>query len=114
MDNLVYLSYGQGAHLDELAYSIHSALYMLGCDRDSYRITVYTDDPRPLRHFPVNIESLTEKTLADWAGPFDFNHRRKIFAIKHALEELGGRLIYCDADTFFMKHPKRAFASVRA
>src|SRR5215468_5778892 len=113
MDNLVYLSYGRGPHVDELVYSLHSALYMLGPDRNSCRITVYTDNPTALRDLPIKIELLTEKTLADWAGPFDFNHRRKIFAIKHALKKFGGRLIYCDADTFFMKHPKKAFASVR-
>ena len=78
-----------------------------------YRIIVYTDNPAALGELPVHVELLSEKVLSDWAGPFDFNHRRKIFVIKSALEKFGDRLIYCDADTFFMKHPKRAFARVR-
>jgi hypothetical protein len=43
----------------------------------------------------------------------NFIFRRKILAIKDALEKFGGRVIYCDSDTFFVKHPKKAFARVR-
>ena len=113
MDNLIYLSYGQGPHIDELVYSVLSALHHLVGGSGGFRIVVYTDDSAAFGELPVHLELLSEKVLAEWAGPCDFNHRRKIFAIKNALEKFGDRLIYCDADTFFVKHPKKAFARVR-
>lgn len=111
--NIIYLSYGKGPHADELVYSVLSVLHALGGESRDYRITVYTDNPAAFGDLPVHIELLSDKILADWAGPFDFNHRRKIFAIKHALEKFGGRLIYCDTDTFFLKHPRKLFAYIR-
>ncbi len=113
MDNLVYLLYGQAGHDDELVYSVLSALQLIGPESSDYRMIVYTDHPAALGELPVRIERLSEQVLVEWAGPFDFNHRRKIFVIKDALDKFGGRLILCDADTFFVKHPKKAFARVR-
>src|SRR5215831_2779715 len=113
MDNLLYLSYGQGPHVDQLVYAVLSALDMLGRESSSYRIIVYTDNPVVLGDLPVHIETLDSKRLDDWAGPFGFNHRRKIFAIKEALQKFGGRLVYCDADTYFLKHPHKIFARIR-
>lgn len=112
-NNIIYLSYGQGPHADELVYSVLSALHMLGGGSRDYRIIVYTDNPAAFGDLPVHIELLSDKVLSDWAGPFDFNHRRKIFTIKHALEKFGDRLAYCDTDTFFLKHPRKLFAHIR-
>ena len=113
MNNLVYLTYGHGPHVDELVFSVLSALHTIGPNSTDYRIIVYTDNLSILGELPVQMELLSEKVLADWAGPFDFNHRRKIFAIKDALQKFGGRLVYCDADTYFLKHPRKIFARIR-
>jgi hypothetical protein len=86
---------------------------MLDGETSDYRIVVYTDNPAALGHLPVHLEGLSETVLADWAGPFDFNHRRKIFAIKDALQKFGGRVVFCDADTYFLKHPRKIFARIR-
>ena len=107
----MYLSYGQGPHVDQLIYSVLSTQQKLGLEQNNYRIIVYTDEP--IAGLPVLMEVVNEKTLADWAGPFNFNHRRKIFAIKDALQKFGGRLVYCDADTYFLKHPRKLFARIR-
>ena len=113
MDNLLYLSYGQGPHVDQLVYAVLSALHILGRERNKYRIIVYTDNPAVLSNLPVHIEPLNAEVLTEWAGPFEFKHRRKIFAIKDALQKFGGRLVYCDADTYFLKHPRKIFARIR-
>jgi hypothetical protein len=113
MDNLLYLSYGQGPHVDQLVYAVLSALHVLGRDRNTYRIIVYTDSPAILSDLPVHIEPLSAEVLIEWAGPFEFNHRRKIFVIKDALEKFGGRLVYCDCDTYFLEHPGKLFARIR-
>src|SRR5262249_19483372 len=104
---------GQGPHVDQLVYAVLSALHILGSDRNSYRIIVYTDHPAVLGDLPVNLEPLNAEVLTEWAGPFNFNHRRKIFAIKNALQKFGSRLVYCDADTYFLKHPRKMFARIR-
>src|SRR5690349_17923911 len=103
MNNLVYLAYGQGPHVNELVFSVLSALHVIGPDSNDYRIIVYTDNAKVVGDLPVHLELLSEKVLADWAGALDFRHRRKIFAIKDALQKFGGRLVYCDADTYFLK-----------
>jgi len=110
MDTIVYLSYGTGPHVDEIAYSVLSALTFRSVAKSGYRIIVYADGSAGyLGDLPVHIEPITDSVLAEWAGPLDFIHRRKIFVIKHALMKFGGRVLYCDSDTFFTKHPRKAF-----
>jgi len=113
MNNLVYLSYGQGPHIDELVFSVVSALHMIGPDSGDYRIVVYTDNPKILSDLPVQLELLSEKDLGEWAGPFAMNDRRKMFIVKNALQKLGGRIVFCDADTYFLKHPRKLFRRIR-
>jgi hypothetical protein len=112
VDNIIYLSYGKGPHVDELAYAVHSTFDLIEPDENQYRVVVYTDNPEPLADLPVHIERLSEGVLKEWGGPFGHIHRRKILAVRDALTKFGGRLIYCDSDTFFVKHPKRVFARI--
>jgi hypothetical protein len=113
INNLVYLVYGPDGKMDELVYSVLSALHTLGPETNNYRIIVYTDAADALGDLPVYIEPITNKLLAEWAGPFDFNHRRKILAIRNALEKFGSRLVYCDTDTYFLNHPDKMFSRIR-
>jgi hypothetical protein len=113
MDNLVYLSYGRSPHREELVFSVLSALHMMGWKSNNYRIIVYTDDPAAFGDLPIHIEPVNCKLLADWAGPSEYIHRRKVFAIRDALQKFGGRLAYCDTDTYFVKHPRKLFARIR-
>ena len=88
-----------------------SASHFAGSANSSLRIIVYTDNPAVVQDLPVQVE-LNNKILADWLGPSDYIHRRKILAAKDALKKQGGRTILCDSDTFFLKNPKKAFARV--
>ena len=111
-DTLVYLVYGGGPHADEATYSILSALHHLG-RRGKRRIVVYTDEPQRFADLPVLVEHVAEEVLKEWAGPLAFCHRRKILVMKDALERFGGRVLFCDTDTWFRAHPKKAFARIR-
>jgi hypothetical protein len=113
VNNLVYLTYGQGPHIDELVYSVLSARQLLGRNATPCRIIIYTDDGSPFRDLAVHIECKSRKVLSDWAGPLNFNHRRKIFAIKDALSRFGDRILYCDADTYFLTHPGDVFSRIQ-
>jgi hypothetical protein len=113
MNNLVYLSYGTGQHIDELVYSVMTVAHVIGRNNAAYRMIVCTDDPVPYRGLPVHLELVKPEVLADWGGPFNFGHRKKIFAIKQLLGKFGDRIVFCDADTFFTKHPLNVFERVR-
>ena len=110
--HLVYLSYGQGRHVQEIAFSALVAAYRLRADNVDCRIVVYTDRPPDFSGLPVAIEYVPAETMAEWGGPMQFGHRRKILAIKDALDKFGDSLIYLDADTYFTRHPARAYERI--
>jgi len=87
-----------------------SASQLIGSDPD-YRIVVYTDNPERFEGMPVHAELVTPETFAAWGGPV-YLYRRKICAVKDALGKFGGRLLFCDADTFFTGQPRKVFARI--
>jgi hypothetical protein len=103
---VVYLSYGQGAHVDENIYSILTLFRFLSPQDRRWRVVVYTDDPAPFRGLPVTIEPLGPAVLADWAGPFGYGHRRKTMCILDALQRFRRPLMFVDGDTWFRRHPR--------
>jgi len=113
MDTIVFLVFGQGPQTNELLHAVLSAQHSLGSDRDAYRIAVYTDHPATVADLDVHVETLSDTTLAEWFGPFNFIHRSKVCAMRDALARFGGRIIYCDADTYFVGHPRRLFDRIR-
>ena len=113
MKTLVYLSFGGGSYSDEALYAILSALHEIGPDLHKYRIVVYTDDPAPFDGLPVNVETVDQATLVDWAGPCGHIYRRKVFAIRDTLNKFGGAVTFCDTDTYFLEHPRKLFARIR-
>jgi len=111
-NTLVYLIYGRGTHHDEAVYSMLSALDWIRQTPDDYRVVAYTDDPAALNPLPVQVEHIGPAILSDWHGPQRFNHRAKIAVARHALERFGGRMLLCDSDTWFVRHPGKAFARI--
>ena len=112
MKTILYLCFGGGGYPDELIHAVLAARHALGRDRDSYRIVVYTDDPTLFRDFPVHTEIVSREALAGWSGPFDHMFRRKAVAIREALKTCRGTLLYCDTDTYFLKHPGKVFERI--
>jgi hypothetical protein len=113
VNTIVYLVFGEGPQTNELVHAVLSARHSLGSDRDAYRIAVYTDRPQSIAGLDVHVEALSAPTLAEWFGPFNFIYRSKVFAMRDALSRFGGRIIYCDADTYFIAHPRRLFDRIR-
>ena len=111
-NTLLYILYGSGSHYDEAVFSVLSALHHIGADRERYRVVVYTDHPAPFAELPVHTHLVTADAIRDWSGPYHVRHRRKIFGIQDALRRFGGRVLYCDSDTYFTKHPKTAFRRI--
>lgn len=113
MNTIVFLVFGKGPQTDELIHAVLSARHSLGSDRDAYQIAVYTDNPETVADLDVHVEPLSTKTLAEWFGPYNFIYRSKVFAMRDALTRFGGRIVYCDADTYFVGHPRRLFDRIQ-
>jgi len=105
---LLYLTYGTGRHVDQLTYSVRSALDFSRGDKD-YHIVVYAEDPAAVSGLAVDVVPLSRDVLAHWAGSFGYIHRRKIIAVRDALQRFGGRVVFCDTDTYFRKSPRTLF-----
>ncbi len=109
MNNLIYLSYGPGPHEQEITFSILSAYRWLGVGDPDWRIVVYTDRPESFSTLQVASVVLDASTLQEWAGPAGFGHRRKILALRDALQRFDGPSAILDGDTYFRRSPRRVF-----
>jgi len=109
MKNLVYLSYGPGLHEQEITFSILSAYHWLGVGDPDMRIVIYTDRPETFSTLKVATVVLDASTLKEWAGPAGFGHRRKILALRDALQRFDGPSAILDGDTYFRRSPWKLF-----
>ncbi|RYD83704.1 MAG: hypothetical protein EOP84_07510 [Verrucomicrobiaceae bacterium] len=107
MNHLIYLSYGDGPHVDELRFSVQSALSYHG--ESDFKITILTDDPSRFEDLPVEKQRISTEQLDEWQGDHGYHYRRKIAAARHALMTLGGKIALVDTDTYFLKHPRNLF-----
>ncbi len=105
MDVLVYLSLGEGRHVDELRFSILSAARHLA-DDGGWRILVYADRGEPFEGLPVEVVPVDGVTASEWVGPHGYVWRAKIKVIEKALASPGtSRCLYVDGDTYFVRSP---------
>jgi hypothetical protein len=108
----VYLSFGEGRHVDELHFSILSAARFLKADSD-WRIVLYTDRSEPFAQLPVEPVLIDGETVASWIGPHHYVWRTKIKVIAGALASPGtSRCVYVDGDTYFLRSPAALFSRV--
>jgi hypothetical protein len=111
MNNLVYCVYGADQYVRQTLFSIMSALRFEALTDRHWRIIIYTDNLDPYRQLNAALEYLDADTMREWAGPANFYHRRKIFALQHSLKKYGPSVIV-DCDTYFLKSPRRLFDKV--
>jgi hypothetical protein len=108
----VYLSVGEGRHVDELRFSILSAARYLRPDSD-WRIVIYADRAEPFADLPVEVVPVDDATWARWVGPHKYVWRAKIKVITQALAVPGvDRCLYVDGDTYFLRSPATAIERV--
>jgi hypothetical protein len=96
----------------ELMHSVLSARDA-GAGGDPFDIVVYADDHGVPEGLPARVVRLDAHLLSEWAGPQRFGHRRKICLVRHALASLGGPVIFCDTDTYFVDSPGRLFSRIQ-
>ena len=110
MNNLLYLSYGTGLHEQEVIYSALTAYRWSRIGE--YRIRIYTDHTETFRDLPLEIQFISPDQWDEWAGPKRFNHRRKILALKHCVEQQQGPVVLLDGDTWLRAPVARLFQRV--
>ncbi len=111
MNHLLYLSYGRGPHQQEVIFSALSAHHWSPAGED-YQIWIYTDETDTFKGLPFEIQFISTARWNDWAGPKQFNHRRKILALKHAIEHHAGPVVLLDGDTWLRAPVSRLFERV--
>jgi hypothetical protein len=112
LDTILYISYGSGAHVHETLFSILTLpRYQVGVMNEA-RVCVLTDEPRVFQGRGIEALEIPRATLDEWKGPHGLGHRCKILAIRHVLERYGGRCLYVDGDTYFIRPPGRALGRI--
>ena len=109
---IMYLSYGNGAHVAEIKFSLLTAFRFLPSRTPGYRYVIYTDSPHNFAGYDVEIRTLTQDNLTSWLGGGDYIHRRKTLAILDALERFPGNVAFVDADTYFRRSPAELFKRI--
>ena len=112
MNNLLYLSYGEGLHEQEVVFSLFTALRVSPGLARHCRILVFTDRPSVFAALPVEVHEVKPEQWVDWSGPWNFAHRRKILALGHALKTYGGPIVLLDGDTWFRRPVEMLFDRV--
>lgn len=111
MNTLLYLSYGQGPHELEVIYSVWSARHC-SADGDNLRIVIYTDHPDSFSNVEADVELISTDQWSEWGGPQNFNHRRKILALQHAIQKTDAPVILVDGDTWWRGSVQQLFERV--
>ncbi len=107
--NIVFLSHGSKNLHYEVIFCLFTLYHHLKGDFDGLQITIYTDDAslfnKYLKAFPVNIEILTKKQIAEYRKPDGYIHRVKACVMKHCMSKYPQDMVFLDGDTFFLKNP---------
>ena len=98
---VLFLSYGVGLHQLEVQFAVQCL--QLHQSVEAERILVYTDTPQSFAQLPVQIVEITSEQWRNWGGPRNFNHRRKILALDHALKAFGQPVLLLDGDTWLRR-----------
>ncbi|MGA3067181.1 MAG: hypothetical protein ABSF29_10075 [Tepidisphaeraceae bacterium] len=101
---LMYMSWGDGPHAMEIAYSIWSAQsWTWGGPMPP--IVIYTDDPNRFRRLVKDVIPVDYQQIEQWRGEQGYTYRAKIFAIADALQRFGCPIVMLDSDTYFLRDP---------
>jgi hypothetical protein len=112
INSLIYLSLGQGKHVNEIRFSVLTAARFLLEDSD-WRILIYTDDRETFAGLPVEILEVDEATAREWAGAKGYVYRSKIIVLADSLrEQQSQRSAIVDGDTYFKHSPEALFRRI--
>lgn len=112
MNNLLFISYGNGIHELEIMFSLLSVWRWNGTSGEAPRILIFTDRPERFSGLPVTVETIPHERWVEWSGPHGFNHRRKMMALRHALTAYEGSTALLDGDTWMRRPADGLFGKI--
>lgn len=98
----LFLSYGLGPHQSEVEYAVR-CLSAQDSGESPADVLVYTDTPDYFAQLPAHVEHITSEQWRSWGGAKNFNHRRKIMALDHALSAASEPVLLLDGDTWLRR-----------
>jgi hypothetical protein len=115
MDHLIYVACGSRDLQIQALYAAYSALaYKRNLN---LAVHVYTDEPKVFEPLAtgLRVHEVSAAKRDSWRGPGDYGYRMKIAALAEAAEEYSdGRILFADADTFFIADVEAVFARIDA
>lgn len=112
MDELVYLSLGEGRHAAEVRFSVLSAEHWR-TRPETWTSVVYTDHPEAFANSPAEIRLIDPATRQAWIGDAGYIYRAKIQTLATALAAPSAtRVVLMDGDTYFRRSPDRLIGRV--
>lgn len=109
----MYISFGEGRHVDEVRFSVQTALRHVPSAGGSWGVSVWTDRPSAWKDLPVDVVEVDPEQARAWMGPHQYVWRAKIEVLRAALERSGGgRCVYVDGDTWWRRSPSVVFDRV--
>lgn len=111
-NTILYVCWGAGAWLEQLTFSVLSALHHLAAANDEVRIVVYCDRP-VLGDLPIELRLIDVSKWQEWSGTLGSTFRPKIFALKDSLDRYAAPVLYVDCDTYFRESPRCLFDRVK-
>jgi hypothetical protein len=116
-NHIIYISFGNPKiHVQNL-FSILSTIPYYKSEEKTFSILIYTDNPAFFKKwlYPydfINYHPINHDLLTQWKGPYNYIFRVKIKAIENSLENLKGKILYLDGDTFFINSPVKIFDKI--
>jgi len=116
-NNLIFISFGNlKIHCQNL-FSVLSAIFYYKKEENKFGISIYTDNPAFFKKWLlsydfVNYCLINNDLLTTWKGEYNYIFRVKIKAIEHSVENLKGKILYLDGDTFFTDSPEKIFNKI--
>jgi hypothetical protein len=99
---LLFLSYGVGPHQQEVEFAVQClklhALHLRVED-----LIIFTDTPKYFDNIAATIEFIPTSQWQEWGGLKNYNHRRKILSLDHALQHTDSPILLLDGDIWFRK-----------
>jgi hypothetical protein len=111
-ETIMYFCYGPQSLYDQTIYSILSLLHVTEGSAFGARIAVYCDRPDAFVALPVEVVEVDQRQLDAWLGGSDYIHRRKTCAIIDAIKRFGGKVMFLDSDTYWIRSPASVFRRI--
>lgn len=113
IDSLLYLSLGEGRHVNEIRFSLMTAARTRSAD-DQWQVVLYTDRPDLFAGLPAQLHAVDDETAAAWSRAGEYVYRGKICALDAELRRPGvDRAAIIDGDTYFKRDVSSVFDRVR-